>query len=160
MAKNCSRFVLMMWLILVFVLMQSYTACLSSILTVHQLQPQYLSENDVIEDSNINIGHKTGSFVRDLLVNRLTVNGSRVYSYSCIKEYKEALDKGSRKGGVDAIFDEDPYFKVFLKHYGSKNYAVVRTRHHAGGFGFVSLHFLSLYIFLAFKVYTYFLFLV
>ncbi|XP_028786845.1 glutamate receptor 2.9-like [Neltuma alba] len=76
-AKNCSRFVLVMWLILVFVLMQSYTACLSSILTVHQLQPRYLSENDVAEDSNINVGYHSGSFVRDLLVDNLMINSSR-----------------------------------------------------------------------------------
>ncbi|KAI9117305.1 hypothetical protein K1719_011471 [Acacia pycnantha] len=135
-AKNCSRFVLVMWLILVSVLMQSYTACLSSILTVHQLQPQYLSDNDVIEDPNINVGYNTGSFVEDLLVKNLMIDRSRVKNYSSIKEYKVALDKGSLKGGVDAIFDEAPYFKVFLNYYGSNNYAVVGTRHHAGGFGF------------------------
>ncbi|XP_028773692.1 glutamate receptor 2.9-like [Neltuma alba] len=134
-AKNCSRFVLVMWLILVFVLMQSYTACLSSILTVHQLQPRYLSENDVAEDSNINVGYHSGSFVRDLLVDNLMINSSRVKNYSSIKDYKEALDKGSHNGGVDAIFDEAPYFKAFLKQYGS-NYAVVSTKHHAAGFGF------------------------
>ncbi|XP_054820761.1 glutamate receptor 2.8-like [Prosopis cineraria] len=134
-AKNCSRFVLVMWLILVFVLMQSYTASLSSILTIHQLQPRYLSENDVTEDPNIIVGYNHGSFVGDLLINGLKIDRSRVKSYASIKDYKEALDKGSRKGGVDAIFDEAPYFKAFLKNYGS-NYAVVGTRHHAGGFGF------------------------
>ncbi|KAK4257639.1 hypothetical protein QN277_007202 [Acacia crassicarpa] len=131
-AKNCSRFVLVMWLILVFVLMQSYTACLSSILTVHQLQPQYLSENDVIKDPNINVGYRSGSFVGDLL----PINRARVKNYSSIEEYKDALDKGSHKGGVDAVFDEAPYFKVFFSHYGSNDYAVVGTRHNAGGFGF------------------------
>ncbi|XP_028786704.1 glutamate receptor 2.9-like [Neltuma alba] len=135
--KTSSRFVLMMWLILVFVLMQSYTACLSSILIVHELQPQYLSENDVIKDSNINVGYKSGSFVGDLLVNKLTMGDeSRVKNYYGIEEYKEALDKGSHNDGVDAIFDESPYFKTFLHRYGSKNYAVVGTSLHYGGFGF------------------------
>ncbi|XP_054797555.1 glutamate receptor 2.7-like [Prosopis cineraria] len=96
-AKNCSRFVLAMWLILVFVLMQSYTASLSSILTIHQLQPRYLSENDVTEDPNIIVGYNHGSFVGDLLINGLKIHRSRVKSYASIKAYKEALDKGSRK---------------------------------------------------------------
>ncbi|XP_028786705.1 glutamate receptor 2.8-like [Neltuma alba] len=91
-AKNCSRFVLVMWLILWLI-------------------------------------------VRDLLVDNLMINSSRVKNYSSIKDYKEALDKGSHNGGVDAIFDEAPYFKAFLKQYGS-NYAVVSTKHHAAGFGF------------------------
>ncbi|XP_028773673.1 glutamate receptor 2.5-like [Neltuma alba] len=52
-----------------------------------------------------------------------------------MEQYKEFLDKGSRKGGVDAIFYEVPYIKVFLKEYGS-NYAMIETRHRTDGFGF------------------------
>ncbi|XP_028773676.1 glutamate receptor 2.9-like [Neltuma alba] len=134
-AKNCSRFVLVMWLILVFVLMQSYTACLSSILTVHQLQPRFSSEYEIRTDPNIYVGCHYGSFIRGLLVDSLKVDSSRVKEYAGIESYKEALDKGSRKGGVDAIFDEVPYMKVFLKKYGS-NYAMVGPRHRTGGFSF------------------------
>ncbi|XP_028773693.1 glutamate receptor 2.7-like isoform X1 [Neltuma alba] len=134
-AKNCSRFVLVLWLILAFVLMQSYTACLSSILTVHQLQPRYPNEYDVLNDPNINIGYQGGSFIKGLLLERLKVPKSRVKNCSTIEQYKEALDKGSREDGVDAIFDEVPYIKVFLKKYGS-NYAMIETRHRTDGFAF------------------------
>ncbi|KAI9117325.1 hypothetical protein K1719_011491 [Acacia pycnantha] len=65
----------------------------------------------------------------------LKVDRSRLKDYVGIKQYKEALDKGSRNGGVDAIFDEVPYIKVFLKECGS-NYAMVGPRHRTGGFGF------------------------
>ncbi|KAI9117304.1 hypothetical protein K1719_011470 [Acacia pycnantha] len=134
-AKNCSRFVLVLWLILVFVLMQSYTACLSSILTVHQLQPYYPSEYDVINDPNVKIGYQGGSFIKGLLLESLNVDKSRVKNYSTIEQYKDALDKGSHKGGVDTIFDEVPYIKIFLKKYDSK-YAMIGTRHRTDGFGF------------------------
>ncbi|KAK4257648.1 hypothetical protein QN277_007211 [Acacia crassicarpa] len=134
-AKNCSRFVLVLWLILVFVLMQSYSACLSSILTVHQLQSRYPSEYEIRTDPNIYVGYHYGSFIDGLLVDSLKVDRSRLKDYAGIKQYKEALDKGSRNGGVDAIFDEVPYIKVFLKEYGS-NYAMVGPRHRTAGFGF------------------------
>ncbi|XP_028773669.1 glutamate receptor 2.9-like [Neltuma alba] len=133
--KNCSKFVLVMWLILAFVLMQSYTASLSSMLTVHQLQPRYLSEYDVITDPNINVGHHCNSFIGGLLIDGLKIDRSRVKNYPDIKEYKEALDKGSLKGGVDAILDHISHVKVFLKQYGS-DYAMVDTRHRIGGFAF------------------------
>ncbi|KAJ7955742.1 Glutamate receptor [Quillaja saponaria] len=44
-ANNCSRFVLVVWLVLAFVLQQSYTASYSSMLTVDQLQPRYMSRH-------------------------------------------------------------------------------------------------------------------
>ncbi|XP_028773668.1 glutamate receptor 2.9-like [Neltuma alba] len=135
-AKAGSRFVLVLWLILAFVLMQSYTACLSSILTVHQLQPSYPGENDVINDPNINIGYPGVSFLRGLFVHHLKIDSSRLKKYSSINEYKEALDKGSRKGGVDAIFNEISYLKIFLSQYGYSNYALVQTRHRNDGYGF------------------------
>ncbi|KAI9117316.1 hypothetical protein K1719_011482 [Acacia pycnantha] len=135
-SKACSRFVLVLWLLLACVLMQSYTACFSSILTVHQLQPTYPSENDVINNPNINIGYPDASFLRGLFVDDLKIDSGRLKDYSNVKEYKEALDKGSRRGGVDAIFNEVVYFKIFLKQYGSNNYALVKTRHRDAGFGF------------------------
>ncbi|XP_054821055.1 glutamate receptor 2.9-like isoform X2 [Prosopis cineraria] len=134
-ARNCSRFVLVMWLILVSILMQSYSACLSSILMVNQLQSHYPSEDDIITNPKIYIGCHYGSFISSLLVDSLTVDSSRVKEYPGIKQYKEALDKGSQRGGVNAIFDEVPYIKVFLAKYGS-NYAMVGPRHRTAGFGF------------------------
>ncbi|KAF7806605.1 glutamate receptor 2.9-like [Senna tora] len=136
--KNCSRFVLVLWLILACILMQSYTASLSSILTINQLQPNYPNANDLRKDPGIIVGYQDGSFVKELLgdPNRLGFEKSRLKNYSGIDEYKDALDKGSRKGGADAIFDEVPYIKVFLKRYGSKNYAMVGPRYRTDGFGF------------------------
>ncbi|XP_028773675.1 glutamate receptor 2.9-like [Neltuma alba] len=133
--KNCSRFVLVLWLILAGILMQSYTASLSSILTVDQLQPDYIGLNDVMRDPQINVGYQRDSFVRDLLVDRLKLDESRLKSFRTIEEYKDALDKGSRNGGVDAIFDEAPYIKVFLKECGP-SYAMSGLSYHTGGFGF------------------------
>lgn len=148
MIKNCSKFVLVMWLILAFVLMQSYTANLSSILTVHQLKPLYPSEHDILINPNLNVGYHTESFVRTLLVNTGKFNESRVKNYADIKEYKDALDQGSHKGGVDAIFDHISHIKIFLNKYGSNDYAMVDTKYRIDGFAFVSF---NLYSFITHK---------
>lgn len=141
MSKAWPTFVLVLWLTLVFVLAQSYTACLSSILTVHKLQPMYPSEDDVIKDPNINIGYPRVSFLKGLLEERLKIDSWRLKNLSGVEEYKEALDKGSSQGGVDAILNEVSYLKIFLNRYGSNNYALVRTRHRCDGYGFVNISF-------------------
>ncbi|KAI5414886.1 hypothetical protein KIW84_040373 [Lathyrus oleraceus] len=59
-ANNCSIFVLMVWLLLAFVLMQSYTANLTSILTIDQLQPSFMDVND-LRNGNHSVGYQLGS---------------------------------------------------------------------------------------------------
>lgn len=135
--KSCSRFVLMVWLLLAFVLMQSYTASLTSILTVDQLQPSFLNVND-LRNGNYYVGYQANSFVRDLLVQRLNLNPSKLRAYSNLSEYHHALAKGSQGGDVAAIFDEIPFLKLYLNKYGSNNYMMAGSTYRTDGFGFVS----------------------
>ncbi|KAJ7955738.1 Glutamate receptor-like protein [Quillaja saponaria] len=131
-AKNCSRFVLVVWLILAFVLMQSYTASLSSILTLDQLQPKYMSTNQLIA-GGYKVGYQTGSFVGDqLLQKRLKFNALNLKPCSNISDYHHAL----RNGSVAAIFDEIPFIKVFLKKFGSGRYMMVGPTYKTDGLGF------------------------
>ncbi|KAI4344370.1 hypothetical protein L6164_011604 [Bauhinia variegata] len=132
--KTCSRFVLMVWLLLAFVLMQSYTANLTSILTLDQLQPSYLKVID-LKKKGYYVGYQTDSFVQGLLVQRLKFDPSKLRAYSNISEYHHALKLGSEGGGVAAIFDELPYLKVFLKKFGS-NYMMAGATYRTDGFGF------------------------
>ncbi|XP_061357011.1 glutamate receptor 2.8-like [Gastrolobium bilobum] len=132
-AKNCSRFVLMVWLLLAFVLMQSYTANLTSILTLDQLQPSFLRVDD-LKNGDYYVGYQTGSFVYDMLVQRWKFNPSKLRAYSNISEYHHALNIGSQRGGVAAIFDELPYLKVYLKKFGS-NYIMTGPTYRTDGFG-------------------------
>ncbi|KAK4257647.1 hypothetical protein QN277_007210 [Acacia crassicarpa] len=133
--KSCSRFVLMVWLLLAFVLMQSYTASLTSILTVDQLQPSFLNVND-LRNGNYYVGYQANSFVRDLLVQRLNLDPSKLRAYSNLSEYHHALAKGSQGGGVAAIFDEIPFLKLYLNKYGSNNYMMAGSTYRTDGFGF------------------------
>ncbi|KAI4353746.1 hypothetical protein L6164_002675 [Bauhinia variegata] len=133
-AKKCSWFVLLVWLGLAFVLMQSYTANLSSILTLDQLKPRYPTIDRLIRDRE-NVGYRHGSFIRYLLRDHLHFDESRLKNYSKLEDYRNALSKGTQKGGIAAMFDELAYIKVFLKRHGSK-YMMAGPTYPNHGFGF------------------------
>ncbi|TXG61270.1 hypothetical protein EZV62_012633 [Acer yangbiense] len=92
--RDWSRFVLVIWIGFAVILMQIYTASLSSVLTVDQLQP-------TIFDGTVEL-------------HRVSAD-----TYDTIEEYHNALTKGHKNGGVAAIFDEIPYIRVFLAEYVS-----------------------------------------
>ncbi|XP_017408843.2 glutamate receptor 2.8 [Vigna angularis] len=133
--KSCSRFVLMVWLLLAFVLMQSYTANLTSILTLDQLRPSFLNLND-IRRGGYYVGYQSGSFVYDVLIDQFKFDPSKLRPYRNIAEYHDALKLGSQNGGVAAIFDEVPYLNIYLQEYGS-NYIMSGPEYRNAGFGFV-----------------------
>ncbi|KAL8458832.1 hypothetical protein ACS0TY_036367 [Phlomoides rotata] len=123
--SNLARFVMIVWLFVVLVLTQSYTASLTSMLTVQQLQPTIKSVEY--------IGYQRGSFVGGLLKN-MKYDQSKLRSiYS--EEFDEALSKGSANGGVDAIIDEFPYIRLFLSKYCHK-YIMTGPTYGTSGFGF------------------------
>ncbi|KAK2967755.1 hypothetical protein RJ640_029651, partial [Escallonia rubra] len=102
---------------------QAYTANLSSIFTVDQLQP--------IEPIEIqSIGYQEGSFVRDLLAKEYGSNVS-LKPYTTINQYHDALTNKN----VDVIYDELPYINLFLHKHGS-NYMKVGPIYKSTGFGF------------------------
>lgn len=133
-SNNWSFFVLISWLFMAFILMQSYTASLSAILTVDQLK--FAFSNDYF------IGYQEGSFMKQFLTKQLHINYSRLRSYSSAEEYHAAMSLGSKKCGIDAIFDEIPFMKLLLNKYDS-HYKMVGPTYRTGGFGFVSFFILS-----------------
>ncbi|KAL1825359.1 hypothetical protein ACET3Z_012137 [Daucus carota] len=127
-ASKWSKFVLVIWLFTAYIVMQSYTANLSSNLTVSRLQRP--------TDKLYCIGFQEGSFVKEMLTKRLDFNVSRIKSYASVKQYHDALSKGCHNGGVDAILDELPYIKIFLDTYGETNYILQGSSYKTGGLGF------------------------
>ncbi|OWM75201.1 hypothetical protein CDL15_Pgr023722 [Punica granatum] len=59
----------------------------------------------------------------------------RLIPYSSIEEFQDALTKGTGNGGVDAIFNEIPYLKLYLAKYCNM-YTVVGPTYKTDGFGF------------------------
>ncbi|KAJ6673489.1 GLUTAMATE RECEPTOR [Salix viminalis] len=132
--NNWTRFVLIIWIFVVLIISQSYTASLASMLTVKPLQPAFVDVKE-IKRNRYFVGHQKNSFVKDFLVKELNFHASLLKEYETPEEYHHALSIGIRKGGVAAIFDEIPYVKLFLAKYGSK-FQMVGPTYKTDGFGF------------------------
>ncbi|KAH9654081.1 glutamate receptor 2.8 [Citrus sinensis] len=128
--NNLSRFVLIIWVFVVLILTQSYTASLTSMLTVQRLQPSFTDVKD-IQKNGYFVGYQTNSFVKDLLTKKLNFNETRLKNYTTSEDYHDALSNGE----VAAIFDEIPYIKIFLASYCSR-YMMVGPTYRTDGFGF------------------------
>ncbi|KAL5577307.1 hypothetical protein UlMin_019006 [Ulmus minor] len=121
--NNLSKIVMIVWMFLVLILTSSYTATLTSMMTVEQIQLK--AEGDYI-------GYHGGSYIRGVLSN-LNVKGLKPLSSP--EEFADALSKGSKHGGVSAIMDEIPYIKLFLARY-PRHYSMIKSVSNSNGFGF------------------------
>ncbi|CAN6457600.1 unnamed protein product [Victoria cruziana] len=131
--SNLARFVMIVWVFVVLILTSSYTASLTSMLTVRHSQPAVTDVHTLIRNGDF-VGYQRGSFVSGLL-KQLKVDESKLRPYSSYEEYKDALSKGSKNGGVAAIFDESPFAKAFLAKYCS-GFTVVGPIYKTGGIAF------------------------
>ncbi|KAJ6819027.1 glutamate receptor 2.5-like isoform X1 [Iris pallida] len=132
--SNLSRFVVIIWVFVVLILTSSYTASLTSRLTVQQLQPTVADVSELIKSGDY-VGYQDGSFVKGLLT-RLQFDEKKLKNYSTPDQYSEALLKGTKNGGVAAIFDEIPYLKLFLSGRCA-DFDMVGRIYKTDGFGFV-----------------------
>ncbi|KAI4356972.1 hypothetical protein L6164_000949 [Bauhinia variegata] len=133
--NNWSRLVLIIWIFVVLIITQSYTASLASMLTVQRLQPAFMDIEE-IKRNNYYVGYQRDSFVEDMLKETLGFNdSSKLRAYESPEEFDQALSTGSDNGGVAAIFDEIPYLNVFLTKYGSR-YKMVGPTYKTDGFSF------------------------
>lgn len=112
--SNLSRFVVTVWIFVVLVLTSSYTAMLSSVLTVQQ------------------ITSNRGSFELQL-ISSIVLNGSE--GLKSPADYVNLL----RNGKLDAITDEIMYIKSIPALYSGSEFSLVATQTNTNGFGFVSI---------------------
>ncbi|KAL5577311.1 hypothetical protein UlMin_019010 [Ulmus minor] len=111
--NNLSKIVVLVWIFVVLILTSSYTATLTSMMTVEQIQLK--ADGDYIGYHNLNF------------------KGLKPLG-SC-EEFADALSKGSKHGGVSAIIDEIPYIKLFLARY-PHHYSMIKSVSNTNGFGF------------------------
>ncbi|KAG6502089.1 hypothetical protein ZIOFF_041978 [Zingiber officinale] len=133
--SNLSRFAVIVFSFVVLVLTSSYTASLTSTLTVRQLQPTVTNVDQLLATGAF-VGHQDGSYVVGML-ERMGIHASKLRNYSTSDQYADALAKGSARGGVDAVFDEIPYLKLFLYQHPD-DFTMVGPTYKTDGFGFVS----------------------
>ncbi|XP_057796661.1 glutamate receptor 3.7 [Salvia miltiorrhiza] len=111
--STAAKLVMVVWLFLLLVITSSYTASLSSILTVQQLST-CITGLDSLVSSGLPIGYQVGSFAYSYMTNSLNIHPSRLVSLGSPEEYAAALRRGPGNGGVAAIVDETPYVDLFL----------------------------------------------
>ncbi|KAK6274225.1 hypothetical protein POUND7_011308 [Theobroma cacao] len=131
--SNLARFVVIIWCFVVLILTQSYTASLTSLLTVQQLQPTVTDIQELLKKGE-KVGFKKGSFVEGILKG-LTFPESQLIEYQTLEELHDLFTKGSANGGISATLDEIPYMKLFLAKYCDQ-YTVVEPKFRTDGFGF------------------------
>ena len=103
--NNWSRFVLIIWIFVVLILTQSYTASLTSMLTVQRLQPTFVDVKEIKKNGYF-VGYQKNSFVKGILIKKFGFHESKLKSYETLEDYHEALSNGTHYGGVAAIFGE------------------------------------------------------
>ncbi|KAG2308530.1 hypothetical protein Bca52824_028278 [Brassica carinata] len=128
--SNLARFVVVVWCFVVLVLTQSYTANLTSFLTVQRLKPEVTTMNELIENKET-VGFQNGSFVLLFLKNK-GFQESQLKPYNSAEECHKLLINGT----IAAAFDEVAYLKVIISQYCNK-YAIVEPSFKSSGFGFV-----------------------
>lgn len=113
MMSTLGRIVLILWLFVVLIISSSYTASLTSILTVQKLSSPIEGISSLISSKDP-IGYQQNSFVRNYLVEELGISETRLVPLGLPGDYEKALKDGPNNGGVAAVIDERPYIELFL----------------------------------------------
>lgn len=129
------RIVMVIWLFLLMVITSSYTANLTSILTVQQLSSPITGIDSLIA-SNLPIGYQVGSFAYNYLTETLYIPSSRLVPLGSPAEYERALRQGPDNGGVGAVIDELMYIELFLSRL--TDFGIIGQTFTRSGWGFVS----------------------
>uniref|UniRef100_A0A7N0UTF1 Glutamate receptor n=1 Tax=Kalanchoe fedtschenkoi TaxID=63787 RepID=A0A7N0UTF1_KALFE len=131
--STLGRLVLIVWLFVVLIVNSSYTASLTSILTVQHLASPIKGIDDLIK-SNDPIGYQHGSFAENYLTQELGIKPHRLKPYNSPEEFAKALKDGPGSGGVAAIVDERSYIELFLST--RCEFAIVGQEFTKSGWGF------------------------
>ncbi|KAK1322028.1 Glutamate receptor 3.1 [Acorus calamus] len=132
--STLGRLVLIIWLFVVLIIQSSYTASLTSILTVQQLSSPIKGIDSLIS-SHEPIGYQVGSFAENYLSEELNIPTSRLKRLGSPEDYARALELGPDNGGVAAVVDELPYVELFLST--QCKFAIRGEEFTKSGWGFV-----------------------
>ncbi|ONH97334.1 hypothetical protein PRUPE_7G184300 [Prunus persica] len=97
----------------ILIINSSYTASLTSILTVEQLSSP-IKGIESLATGNDPIGFPKGSFVGKYLTDELNIHSSGLVPLNSPEEFEKALKDGPRAGGVAAVVQERAYMELFL----------------------------------------------
>ncbi|XP_026458983.1 glutamate receptor 2.9-like [Papaver somniferum] len=132
--STLGRIVMGIWLFVVLILTQSYTANLASMLTIKRLEPTYTDVKELIRNG-YSVGYQEGSFVLDQLKG-MKFHESHLKTYSTPDEFDKLFSMEPSKGGIVAAFEELPYIELLLAKYCDK-YMMVGEIYQNDGWSFV-----------------------
>lgn len=124
---------MVVWLFVALVLTQTYTANLTTILTLQRLEPA-VSDIESLRNGNAVVGNCRGSFVASYLEHVLDIHPRNIKNYNSPADYAQAL----RSQEIAAAFLEVPFAKLFLAKY-CKEFTIAGPTFKVGGFGYVCL---------------------
>ncbi|KAA8515170.1 hypothetical protein F0562_018349 [Nyssa sinensis] len=133
--SNYTRVVIVVWLFVVLILTQSYTANLSSMLTIGRLQP-IVEDVEWLQKSNATVGCAGNTFVRKYLVDLRKFEPNNIVDITSPHDSLGDYLKVFESGNISAALLETPYAKVFVNRH-CKQYTVTQLSYRFGGFGFV-----------------------
>lgn len=133
--STLGRMVLLLWLFVVLIINSSYTASLTSILTVQKLYSP-IRGIDSLMTSKDPIGYQENSFVRNYLIAEYGIHEDRLIPLPLPEDYEKALRAGPHNGGVAAVVDERAYVELFLS--SRCDFSIVGQEFTKNGWGFVS----------------------
>ncbi|KAF5201855.1 Glutamate receptor 3.3 [Thalictrum thalictroides] len=127
--SNFTRIVMVVWLFVVFVITSSYTAGLTSMLTVQRLEPT-VTDINTLRINNSPVGCDGDSFIKKYLEEVLQLKN--IITVTDEDDYPKEFESGR----IKAAFLEVPYKRVFLAKY-CKDYQIAGPTDRFGGLGFV-----------------------
>ncbi|GMI82636.1 GLUTAMATE RECEPTOR 2.7, glutamate receptor 2.7 [Hibiscus trionum] len=129
--SNLSRIVLAPWLFAILIISASFTASLTSMLTVSRLQPS-VPDIDTLLRTNASVGCNGNSFIVRYLIGVLGFKPNNIKKIGSIDDYPDAFGNGD----IQAAFFVVPHAKVILAKY-CKGFTMAGPTFKLGGFGFV-----------------------
>ncbi|XP_040953423.1 glutamate receptor 1.2 [Gossypium hirsutum] len=126
-SSNLSRSVIVLWMFVVFILGSNYTATLTSMMTVQQIE----------FNSGKSIIGATGPVSQGAIGNLNFPNlHSKSIRLTSLEEYAKALSEGGKNGRVSAIIEEMPYINILRQKYPTRYSMVGHVMPVTNGFGF------------------------
>ncbi|XP_062023537.1 glutamate receptor 2.7-like isoform X1 [Rosa rugosa] len=129
--SNWARLVLAPWLVVILVVTATFTASLTSMMTISRVQPSVLNV-ETLKEENGTVGCNGNSFIVRYLIDVLEFRPENIKRISSISDYPKAFQNGD----IQAAFFVAPHAKVFLACY-CKGYTKAGPIYKPSGFAFV-----------------------
>lgn len=127
--------ILVTWAFVANLLSSTYTASLSSRLTIANLRGSVTNVDQLIANGDY-VGYQDGSFLESYLI-KLGFHQAKLKNYTSAKGCKQGLSLGSQKNGISAYCDVLPHIKLILSQACGK-YVMINPVYRTDGFAFVS----------------------